>query len=201
MNTPPRIALIRHPAPLIAPGICYGRLDVALAPHGIAAIPAIARQLAEFTPHKIWTSPSRRCRTLADALANATPPQTDARLQELNFGDWEGKPWETVSRHALDCWAANLLSFAPPGGETGAELIARVKSFHADLLAEQQDCVVVSHGGPLKVLASLLRGQPVDLLAPTPAWGTVEILTAQAASDDSTRHSTTISVAPSTSPE
>ena len=60
---------------------------------------------------------------------------------------------------------------------------------------------MVSHGGPLKVLAALLRGQPVDLLAPTPAWGTVEILTAQAASDDSTRHSTTISVAPSTSPE
>ncbi len=60
------------------------------------------------------------------------------------------------------------LSFAPGGGETGLHLIDRVGKFYADLCRDQQDCVVVSHGGPLKILTALLQNTPVDLLAAAP---------------------------------
>ena len=96
--------------------------------------------------------------------------RVDDRLQELDFGDWEGQPWSTIPRDDLDRWAADPLAFAPPGGESGAALIARVLSFQTVL---SEDCVVVSHGGPLKVLGALLQGQVVDLLAPPPAIGSV----------------------------
>jgi alpha-ribazole phosphatase len=72
-----------------------------------------------------------------------------------------------------------LLTFAPPGGESGAELIARIRDFHGDLRRAQQDCVVVSHGGPLKVLRALFVGGPIDLLAPAPALGSVTNLLCQ----------------------
>ena len=77
--------------------------------------------------------------------------------------------------------AAYLLAvgaFRAPGGESGLELIARVQSFHRDIARANQDCVVIAHGGPLKLLIKLLGGEPIDLLAPPPALGTITCLSA-----------------------
>jgi alpha-ribazole phosphatase len=167
-----RIALVRHPAPLIGPGICYGRLDVKLHPSAAVPLAALAARLAGFAD--VVTSPARRCRLTAAAIAGHAT--IDPRLLELDFGAWEGQPWDTVPRRDLDRWAADPLGFAPPGGETGAALVGRVRGFHDDLLARARDCVVVSHGGPLRVLAALLHGRPVNLLAPAPPLGSVEII-------------------------
>ena len=161
------ILLIRHPAVLVAPGTCYGRLDVALHPDA-AAEAARLRALIAASPGPVWTSPARRCRDLAGAGAIIDP-----RLRELDFGAWEGLAWDDVPRDALDRWAASPRDFAPPGGESGAALLARVGAFCAELRAGGADGVVVSHGGPLKLLAALLRGEAPDLLAPAPPLGSV----------------------------
>jgi alpha-ribazole phosphatase len=208
-----RIALIRHTPPLIEAGICYGRLDVAadqlerdprrwdhrngqsrdqtkswsgIREPGRTEIALAAERVA--IPKlpgatRVWSSPARRCRVLADAiaLARAVPLTVDFRLRELDFGEWEGRSWDAIPRADLDRWAACPLTFAPPRGESGAELIARISDFHAELRRDQQDCVVVSHGGPLKLLAALLSGRPPDLLAAAPPMGQVEIVTCAAA--------------------
>ncbi len=166
-----RIALVRHPAPLIAGGICYGRLDVPLDPR--ADLAGLAARLAGFAG-SVVTSPSLRCRQTAAALG--ATPRVDVRLLELDFGDWEGRPWDDVPRAELDRWAADPLGFAAPGGESGAALVARVRAFHADLVGAGYDCVVVSHGGPLRVLSALLHRRSVNLLAPAPGLGSVEII-------------------------
>jgi alpha-ribazole phosphatase len=177
-----KIALIRHLAPLIEPGICYGRLDVAVDPSAneqmgsrLASDPRLHGAI------RVWTSPALRCRGLAEAIARALviPLSVDHRLQELDFGSWEGQAWDAIARADLDRWAASLLTQAPPGGESGADLIARIRDFHTDLRRGQQDCVVVSHGGPLKVLEALLLGKPIDLLATAPAIGSVTFVTCQ----------------------
>jgi alpha-ribazole phosphatase len=195
-----RVALVRHPAPLIAPGICYGRLDIPLSREGAAAIADVVAQLADFAVDSVWSSPAQRCVALANAIAGSRglPWRDDARLLELNFGEWEGLAWDSVPREALDQWSAGPLEFAPPGGERGADLIARVRSYRDELVSQAQDCIVVTHGGPMKLLAALLRGSEVDLLAQTAAFGSVEII--YVASADRTTHSTATSVAPSTSP-
>jgi alpha-ribazole phosphatase len=174
-----RIALVRHPAPLIEPGICYGRLDVAVASNAAEQIGAIVAAPDLHGAVGVRSSPSRRCRGLAGAIAVALGVKLtiDPGLQELDFGAWEGRPWDAIARADLDGWAASPLTFAPPGGETGAALIARVSAFHAGLRKARQDCVVVSHGGPLKVLAALLSGHEVDLLAPPPPLGSITIVT------------------------
>ena len=177
-----KFVLIRHLAPLVAPGVCYGRLDVPLDPAAASLIGARASDPALRGASRVWSSPASRCMPLAEAIAlalNATLT-VDPRLQELDFGEWEGKPWDTVARTELDRWAASPLTFAPPGGESGEELIRRVRDFAGDLWQFQKDCVIVSHGGPLKVLAALVQRKPVDLLASAPPMGSLTVLTMSA---------------------
>ena len=163
------ITLVRHP-PVDAGGRCYGRLDLAVADPATAM--ALADRLKPLDG-TIWTSPARRCRIVADALGGHC---VDERLQELDFGEWEGVSWDDVPRASLDAWAADPWGFAPPGGESGRALVARVTPF-ARLCAEG-DHVVISHGGPLKVLASVLLGEPIRLLSAPPAPGSVTYIPA-----------------------
>jgi len=166
---------VRHPAPLIEPGICYGRLDLPLRPD--ADINGMARDPLLAGSKQVRSSPSRRCREVAEQIAEvlSVPLAADPRLMELDFGEWEGRPWDDIPRADLDRWAADPLGFRAPGGESGTELIARVTDFCAELT---EDCAVISHGGPLRVLSALLRGKTVDLFAPPQAIGTIaEIFT------------------------
>ena len=55
---------------------------------------------------------------------------------------------------------------------------AMIGPVQPDALANYvRDCVVVSHGGPLKILASMIAGMPIDMLTPAPAMGSVMQLT------------------------
>ena len=193
-----RLILVRHPHPGIAPGHCYGRLDIGLGPDGEAALPALRDALRATGIARVFTSPARRCRRLAALLA--VDPIVDGRLQELDFGAWEGLAWDRVPREALDRWAADPDGFAPPGGESGAALHRRVAAFCADRRADGRDAIVVTHGGPLRLLPALLRGEPPDLLAPAPSFGAILTVHATHAIALSPAHSAATAQAPSTSP-
>ena len=187
---------MRHPAPDIAPGICYGRLDVGLSAAGQVTLDAMRTILVAAGIGKVVSSPARRCLVLARAV---TPePVVDPRLQELDFGAWEGLPWDAVPRHALDVWAADPLGFAPPGGESGAALIARVRRAVASLVEAGDDCIVIAHGGPLRLIPALLRGQRPDLLAVAPPIGAIFHVTHDIAVNPT--HSAATTQPPSTSP-
>jgi alpha-ribazole phosphatase len=174
----PRFALLRHPKPAIAPGLCYGRSDLGLAPEGHAAIAPIVADLAHFAPTAIFTSPALRCRLLADAIgaAHHLAPRIDPLLHEIDFGSWEGRAWDDIPRADLDRWAADPFGFAPPGGESGAAVLARVSTFATQLRDSEGTIVIVSHGGPLKLLIPLLRGDPPDLLAHAPPQGSITFI-------------------------
>ena len=166
-------ALLRHLPTDIVPGLCYGRLDLPPGAGGDAGGALAA--LEGFAATALFSSPARRCLALAEQVAAQTglPVRPDARLLELDFGAWEGMPWDDVPRAALDEWAADPWGFASPGGESGAALVARVRDFHAAL---PDHAIVVSHGGPLKVLAALIEGRDLDLLAPAAPLGSCRIL-------------------------
>jgi len=173
------VVLVRHLAADIGAGICYGRMDMPLRQDSLADIPRLAAEICAHSIGRVWTSPAARCRVLADAIAAiaGTSPIIDPRLQELNFGKWEGLAWDAIPRSEIDRWVAAPLSFAPPGGEGGQEFLDRMQEIHEVICAVGEDCVVVSHGGPLKVLTALLQGNTPDLHASAPAFGSVAIIT------------------------
>ncbi|MGO4330832.1 alpha-ribazole phosphatase family protein [Cupriavidus sp. 2TAF22] len=166
------LVLIRHAQPQVAPGICYGALDLALAE---PVSPAPARMLAALEglrPQGILCSTLARARAtaslLAEGLAAALVPEPDARLRELDFGSWEGLAWDAVPRAELDAWAADLLNARPHGGESAATAMARVVAWADALPAESRDCIwVVTHAGPMRMLAAHWLGVP---LATTLGW-------------------------------
>ena len=128
--------LARHARPLVAPGCCYGQWDV---PADAADTARAAQDLAQVLPHgvPVLASPLQRCEQLALALQGLRPDlayETDARLQELSFGAWEGQPWDAIARHELDAWAADFAHYRPGGGESLVQMLARV----AQALDEQQ---------------------------------------------------------------
>lgn len=158
---------------MVKPGVCYGRLDVVLAPNCEDQLAAMRARLLGFAAEVLWSSPAVRCRRTAIALECGLQMIVDDRLLEMDFGEWEGRAWDDVPRDLLDRWAADPAGFAAPGGESGNKLLARVTSFCRDIQASGRDCVIVSHGGPLKLLRAMLAGNTVDFFAAPPAIGSV----------------------------
>ena len=140
-----QLFLIRHPRPLLAAGICYGRLDIE-AEDPRPAAERLLRLLPAATP--VIASPLRRARGLAEALHPR--PRFDRRLMELDFGEWEGQGWNEIPRGLLDAWAADMLHFVPPGGESAAMLQARVIDCVAGLRVP--GVALVSHAGAIRAL-------------------------------------------------
>lgn len=120
------LTLIRHLAPPEGAGLCYGRSDLTAS----GVLPDAARRLAGFRPvDRIVTSPLIRCRILAVRLGRTLglPVRIDPDWREMDFGRWEGLPWDHVPRAELDAWAADLVHARPHGGESVAQLLARTR--------------------------------------------------------------------------
>lgn len=145
--------LIRHPRLLIEPGICYGRLDVE-AENTAPVADALMAALPAGLP--VWSSPLRRCRELAECLH--PHPVLDERLLEMNFGTWEGRPWDAIPRRELDAWATDVAGYAPPGGESPLALQQRALAFVAELSVPE--AVIVTHAGVIRTLLAHWQGLP-----------------------------------------
>ncbi len=150
-----RLILVRHPKPLCEPGICYGRLDLECEPGAVGA--AIARLGTIAATASVFSSPARRARDLAARLS--AEAVVDPRLQELHFGDWEGRRWQDLGREAIEAWNRGLPDSAPPNGETLSAMAARCVSWLESLQPEQSPILAVTHAGPIRIMKSILNGE------------------------------------------
>ena len=150
--------LVRHTPVAVPSGTCYGRRDVALQ----APVDVHAAWLRTMLPAEvaIFCSPLSRCRLLAEALCPR--PIIDERLAEMDFGDWEMRRFDEIAREQIDAWSRDPFGFRPPGGESGAEVMARVQSALAGIMAQRASAVIVSHGGPLRGIHGTLLGLPMQ---------------------------------------
>ncbi|MGC4406208.1 histidine phosphatase family protein [Methyloversatilis sp. MC4-4] len=152
-----RLWLVRHPPVAVERGICYGRSDVALAAPVAAAAATLRGELP--VGATILSSPLRRCAELARALSDTVT--FDHRLQEMDFGEWEMRRYDTLPRADIDLWSADVWGFRIPGGESAADMAARAWAAWEEWGAPASgDLVVVAHGGPLRVMAGRLLGLP-----------------------------------------
>jgi alpha-ribazole phosphatase len=156
--------LVRHAQPCIAPGVCYGALDV---PADAQATQQAAARLAQALPRnaRVKSSPLQRCERLAQALCGERPDlayTTDARLVEMNFGEWEGIPWADIPRAALVAWTADFGNHRFGGMESANEVLRRV----AAVWRETQACMAgkgctalwITHAGVIRAHSLLTQG-------------------------------------------
>lgn len=120
--------------------------DTPLSAIGLAQARAAAQRLAALRPAAILASDLPRAQQTAEALAALTglPIETDALLQERNFGALRGRPWDELG------FDATSMVEAPEGGESLAQFLARCDAAWALALrrraALRGPLVVVSHG-------------------------------------------------------
>jgi len=154
------LVLIRHPQPEVAAGICYGKTDLRLREPAALSAQAIDERLGKAPSHMVC-SPLRRCAELGVALAAMHQNAAltfDTRLQELDFGNWEMQPWDSIGKNAMDAWIASRFD-AHHGGESLQQLDNRVASWlhdARDAFATDQTLWVITHAG---VIRSILRQQ------------------------------------------
>ncbi len=156
---------LRHPRPAVAPGTCYGRMDLDIGPGAaneiaaaLVATPAVTRVIA---------SPALRCSDLAEALArrDGVALNRDSRLVEMDFGAWEGVAWDAIDRTQSDLWADDPWTIAPPGGESFQAVHARVE---AALTGVRTGTALVSHAGPIRAARMILTGASFEAVFAEP---------------------------------
>ena len=106
----------------------------------------------ETLPRKVFVSPlGRTVETARLAVTFVEHPILDDRLQELNFGKWEGATKQEISEQTNLSFEDGSWYFKSPEGETFAMILVRALEFlnHLD-----EPAVVVTHG----VTSRLLRG-------------------------------------------
>lgn len=166
-----RLALLRHgPTLWNAQGRIQGRTDIPLSDEGFAKMRGLLPP-PPFGEARVFVSTSRRARQTAEALGliDAT---WDARLMEQNWGDWEGLSRAAIlARDGEDAFrragSEQGDAFRPPGGESTAELHARVGGFLKDIAREDRDAIAVAHLGVLRAAYTLATGW--DMATPMPA--------------------------------
>ena len=153
----PTIYLVRHgETAWSVSGQHTGRTDIPLTPAGEAVAKLLPGRLAGVTFSHVLSSPLLRARRTAE-LAGFSPA-IDADLQEWDYGDFEGKTSAEI-RKVHPGWL--LFRDGPPGGESVAEMTARVDRVVGKLRGLSGNVLVFAHGHFLRTLASRWLRQPV----------------------------------------
>jgi alpha-ribazole phosphatase len=155
------IVALRH-TPVNSPqGICYGHSDVPLAASFPEDSKRVGEDLKSFHWDYVFSSPSARCAKLAEALCPSNiKVQTDQRLMELNFGQWELQHWDEIYQQPqAKLFFRDYVNHPCPGGESYAMLIDRVQSFLDSLksLPVHSQTLVVTHGGPIRAMHVIMK--------------------------------------------
>ncbi len=134
-----------------------GRTDVPLNSKGIRHAKKTARALKSFPPDQLFSSTLSRARQTAKEIASEFQMSMtiDPRLNELDFGKWEGASYKEMvkqKRSTLLKWQEGKLAKLP-GGESIHSITKRTRSFLKEILKKytNKTVAVVSHAGPIKM--------------------------------------------------
>ena len=150
-------------------GRYQGQADLPLNEAGILQAESAAAQVARLPVAAIFASDLVRAHRTAEIIAArlGLPVQEDARLREINQGEWEGLlVSEIASRYAgqIGRFRANPMTARAPGGETVAEVASRLASAANEISRRYagQQVLIVSHGLALATLIARARKVPLD---------------------------------------
>jgi broad specificity phosphatase PhoE len=154
-----------------------------LTPDGLAMAQAFADAHRDRSWRAIVTSTRRRTLETAAPIAHvaAIVPQVDPRLDEISYGDWQGKSKQEVAArdvHRYRLWLDNP-AIGVPRGEPVAEVADRALALVTDVcpLLEDGNVLLVGHKTVLRTLICRLTG--LDLRhyrkIPQPVGGVTEV--------------------------
>ncbi len=166
MKETTRLFLVRHGATTLSAEDAFaGATDVELSAEGRAQASRLGARLANEPLAAVYCSPLQR--TIATATLIAGPqrpaPIQRAGLREIHHGRWEGLKRADVEQRFADeyaAWEGDPFTFAPTGGESGLDVLARaLPEIRAIVTAHRgQNVLVVSHKATIRLVISSLLG-------------------------------------------
>ena len=139
-----------------------GSTDLPLSKQGKADLNLVTTEEHQL----IFSSPMKRCIQTVDQLfpnKTAIPIQ---EFREIDFGDWEGKTYNELKEVQLyRNWLDDPFDVTPPHGESLNDFKLRVEQGFEkvkDVINKNaySKIAIVTHGGVIRQLLSMLSGQP-----------------------------------------
>lgn len=140
-------------------GRASGWQDVDLSPAGVAQAAQLGARYAGVDLAAVYTSDQRRAiRTAALAFGGVPAAIADPRLRECDYGEMTGRPTA-----AIDAEREARIDAPFPGGESYADVVARVRAWLAEASARAPDgtVLVIGHRATWYALEHLLAGRPL----------------------------------------
>ena len=162
------LTLVRHGRTKAnAQGLLQGHVDHVLDEVGTAQALGLGPALGRLgVVDRIIASPLQRAQQTASAIGTyfSVPIETDRRWIELDYGSFDGLAMSAVPPDIWATWRTDP-TFRPPGGESMAELEARVRAALIDLAAhdDSRHIVVVSHVSPIKAAVAWALGVDIGV--------------------------------------
>ena len=177
-----------------------GQSDVPLSELGEQQAEALGQHLSTMRLDVIVASDLQRARATAQAIAphHGLPVEEDADLREMAFGGWESATYaEVLARYAtlVQRWQSDPTLYAPPGGETGLNVLARALRVARECALQHE----IIHGHPTRMrwINNWIGQWPLALWL---LWFLVEIQRAQNGPKGYAPHSSTATSHPLRSP-
>lgn len=126
--------------------------------------------VADHSPWEvIISSPLLRCLAFAQELGerHQLPVEVETRLQEIGFGEWEGKSADEIMQHDADLlmnFYRDPERYRPQGAETLAAFERRVTAAWEALLERHggRQLLVVGHAGMMRMIIRHVLGMPSE---------------------------------------
>ncbi len=170
------LILIRHGYSESNRGDWYtGHTDVALTDVGIMQAEKCAEALAGRRIDALFASDLKRTQQTAAPIARLTglPVQLRRELREINGGEWEHQPFDQLRKRypeAYGIWCRDIGRAACPGGESVAEMAARILTAVGKIAEEYagKTVCIVTHATPLRAICTKAAGLPIEDMAHIP---------------------------------
>lgn len=154
-----KLLLVRHgETAWNASKVLQGQADIPLSGQGQVQAQQLAPLVAYWAPCAAHASDLLRARQTAELLG-WPHAAIDARWREADLGEWTSRPAEELlisDSKRYQRWRDGLES--PPGGESMAQLRARVAAALAALHEQSGNVLVVTHGGVIRAVLALTLG-------------------------------------------
>lgn len=154
------IYVIRHTAPLVEKGTCYGQADIDVT-ETFEAEATIIRRHVPAGLQAVYSSPLQRCSKLASWLFPDHAIRYEHDLKEINCGEWELQRWDDIPRAIMDPWMNDFVNVSIPGGESYVEVYDRVSRRFDAVAATGEDAAIVTHGGVIRSILAHITQTPL----------------------------------------
>lgn len=150
-------------------GTYYGNLDIGLNSIGITQGNKAKHFFDDIELNRVYVSDKKRTLEMAKLVLGQKQIEiiNDRRINETNFGDFEGKTYEEIKKiypKECMCWKDNWEGFVPPNGESYIQLCERVKSFMDHIIKlEKENILVSAHSGVIRAIYCYVMNENMDL--------------------------------------